>query len=152
MRRRSYTVLQTLSDRPEAEKFAAFLDALLAQRRAELEFIVLLGSMARGDWSRNSDYDVLIGLRGDDGKRLLDRMAEFALPCGVAIDVFPYSQSEWQRMFQTYHPLLLEGLEHGVVLWDRGAFAAMRATFQEWRQHGQVQPWRSGWKISAPAS
>ena len=66
-------MLQALSDRPEAEKFAAFLDALLAQRSAELEFIVLFGSMARGDWSRGSDYDVLIGLCGEDGKRLLDR-------------------------------------------------------------------------------
>lgn len=144
-------MLPTLSDRPEAEKFAAFLDGLLAQRSAELEFIVLFGSMARGDWSRGSDYDVLIGLCGDDNKRLLDRMAEFAPSRGVAIDVFPYSRSEWQRMFQEYHPLLLEALEHGVVLWDRGAFAEMRATFHQWRQHGQVQPWRSGWKITAPA-
>lgn len=145
-------MLQALSDRPEAEKFTAFLDALLAQRRAVLEFIVLFGSMARGDWSRGSDYDVLIGLCGDDGQRLLDRMAEFAPSGGVAIDVFPYSRSEWQRMFQAYHPLLLEAFEHGVVLWDRGAFAEMRATFQQWRQRGQVQPWRSGWKITAPVS
>jgi predicted nucleotidyltransferase len=144
-------LLQTLLDRPEAEKFTACLDALLAPRRAELEFIVLFGSMARGDWSRGSDYDVLIGLCGDDGKRLLDRMAEFApSSSGVAIDVFPYSRSEWQRMFREYHPLLLEALEHGVVLWDRGAFAEMHATFRQWRQCGQVQPWRSGWKISAP--
>ena len=134
MLRRSYTLLQALSDRPEAEKFAAFLSALLAQRSAELEFIVLFGSMARGDWSRGSDYDVLIGLCGDDGKRLLDRMAEFAPLGGIAIDVFPYSRSEWQRMFQIYHPLLLEALEHGVVLWDRGAFAEMHATFRQWRQ------------------
>ena len=144
-------MLQALSDRPEAEKFAAFLDALLAQRSAELEFIVLFGSMARGDWSRGSDYDVLIGLCGEDGKRLLDRMAEFVPSSGVAIDVFPYSRSEWQRMFQAYHPLLLEALEHGVLLWDRGAFAEMRATFRQWRQRGQVQPWRSGWKITVPA-
>jgi hypothetical protein len=45
-------------------------------------------------------------------------------------------------MFQAYHPLLLEALEHGVVLWDRGAFAEMHATFQQWR---------SGWKITVPA-
>jgi hypothetical protein len=54
-------------------------------------------------------------------------------------------------MFREYHPLLLEALEHGVVLWDRGAFADMHTTFQQWRQRGQVQPWRSGWKITMPA-
>jgi hypothetical protein len=122
------------------EKFAAFLDALLAQRSAELEFIVLFGSMARGDWSRGSDYDVLIGpLRR--GRQTPARPAWQSLcrrvgspstcslqPVRVAADV------------PTYHPLLLEALEHGVLLWDRGAFAEMRATFRQWRQRGQVQP------------
>ena len=144
---------QTLSDRPEVKQFTTFLDTLLAQRREELAFIVLFGSMARGDWSRGSDYDVLIGLCGEDGKRLLDRMAEFTPSASVriAIDVFPYSCSEWQRMFQDYHPLLLEALEYGVVLWDRGAFAEMRTIFRQWRQHSHVRPWRSGWKIATPA-
>jgi predicted nucleotidyltransferase len=139
---------QILSDRPEAEQFTSFIDTLLTERREELEFIVLFGSMARGDWSRGSDYDVLIGLRGEDGKRLLDRIAEFSAPARIAVDVFPYSCSEWQRMFQDYHPLLLEAFEHGVILWDRGAFAEMRTIFRHWRQHGQVRPWRVGWKIT----
>jgi predicted nucleotidyltransferase len=130
------------------DKFTAFLDVLLAQRQAELAFIVLFGSMARGDWSRGSDYDVLIGLCKDDGKRLLDRMAAFPLPVGVAVDVFPYSRSEWQRLFRERHPLFLEALEYGLVLWDRGAFAEMRRVFQQWRQSGQVRPWRFGWQIT----
>jgi predicted nucleotidyltransferase len=130
----------------------AFVNAVLAQRSAALEFIVLFGSMARGDWSRGSDYDVLIGLCEDDNKRLLDRMAEFASAVRIALDVFPYSRSEWQRMFADRHPLLLEALEDGVVLWDQGAFATMRATFRQWRQQGQVQRWRCGWKIASPPS
>jgi len=143
-------LLQALSDRPDVDQFTAFLNAVLAQRSATLEFIVLFGSMARGDWSRGSDYDVLIGLCGDDNQRLLDRMAEFAPSVRIALDIFPYSRSEWQRMFENRHPLLLEVLAYGVVLWDQGAFAKMRATFQEWRQQGQVQPWRCGWKITSP--
>ncbi len=150
MPRRWCNLRQTLSDRPEIEQFTAFVDTLLARRSEALEFVVLFGSMARGDWSRGSDYDVLLGLCGEDGKRLLDRMAEFSPPVGIAIDVFPYSRSEWQRMFQDYHPFLLEALEHGVVLWDRSAFAEMRTLFRQWRQRGQVCPWRCGWKISTP--
>ena len=145
-------MLQALSDRPDVDQFMAFVNAVLAERSATLAFIVLFGSMARGDWSRGSDYDVLIGLCGDDNKRLLDRMAEFAPTVRVALDVFPYSRSEWQRMFADRHPLLLEALEDGVVLWDQGAFATMRTTFHQWRQQGQVQRWRCGWKIaSSPA-
>jgi hypothetical protein len=130
----------------------AFVNAVLAQRSAALEFIVLFGSMARGDWSRGSDYDVLIGLCGDDNKRLLDRMAEFTPAARIALDVFPYSRSEWQRMFADRHLLLLEALAYGVVLWDQGAFATMRATFHQWRQQGQVQRWLCGWKIASHPS
>ena len=142
-------MLQALSDRPDVDQFMAFVNAVLAERSATLAFIVLFGSMARGDWSRGSDYDVLIGLYGDDNKRLLDRMAEFAPAVRIALDVFPYNRSEWQRMFADRHPLLLEALEDGIVLWDQGAFATMRATFHQWRQQGQVQRWRCGWKIAS---
>ncbi len=67
-----------LSDRPEVEKLEGFLEPLLQTRGDEVEFAVLFGSMARGNWLPGSDYDVLIGLREDDGKRLIDRIYEFS--------------------------------------------------------------------------
>jgi predicted nucleotidyltransferase len=137
-----------LSDRPEVEKLERYFASLIEQRSEDLEFIVLFGSMARGDWSRGSDFDLLVGLRGEDGKRLIDRIAEFSSLEGN-IEVFPYSYLQWQRMFEEVHPLLLEALEYGIVLWDRGSFAAMRETFRQWRENGQVEPWRSGWRITA---
>jgi predicted nucleotidyltransferase len=145
-------LLNALSDRPEVEKLERFLERLLEQRGEELEFVILFGSMARGDWSRGSDYDILIGLRGDDGKRLIDRMAEFSPLVEGNIEVFPYSRSEWRRMVEGFHPLLLEALEYGVVLWDRGAFAEMRGVFRQWRESGLVTPWGLGWKIGEPAT
>lgn len=145
-----WNLLKTLSDRPEVDKLASFLHALVDRHGEELEFVVLFGSMARGNWSRGSDYDLLIGLRDEDDKRLIDRMAEFSPPVDTDIEVFPYDRGEWQRMFREYHPLLLEALEYGVVLWDRGAFADMRGTFRQWRESDRVQPWRSGWKITDP--
>lgn len=96
-----------------------------------------------------SDYDLLIGLRGEDGKRWLDRLEEFSRGIEGNIEVFPYSRREWQRMFEELHPLLLEAFEHGLVLWDRGGFAEMREVFRGWRASGKVTPWRSGWKINS---
>jgi len=122
-------VLKLLSDRPNGEKLQRYCRTLLEQRRADLECIVLFGSMARGNWSRGSDYDLLIGLHGDDGQRLLDRMLAFVPSEALDVEVFPYSRSEWQRMFRACHPLFLEALEHGIGLWDRGAFAEMRTMF-----------------------
>ena len=56
-------MLNALSDRPEIDRLWRFLERLLATRSEDVEFVVLFGSMARGNWSRGSDYDVLVGLR-----------------------------------------------------------------------------------------
>ena len=136
-----------LPDRPEVENLERFLERLLDTRGEELEFVVLFGSMAKGNWSRGSDYDVLIGLRGEDGKRLIDRIYEISLLVEGNIEVFPYNRAAWQRMFTGFHTLLLEAFEHGVVLFDRGAFAAMREVFRRWRAEGVVTPSGFGWKI-----
>lgn len=141
-------MLKALSDRPDVEKLERFLDSLLEQRGDELEFIVLFGSMARGNWTQGSDYDLLIGLRGEDGKRLIDRIGEFTPLMEGNIEVFPYSRSQWQRMFGEFHPRLLEALEYGLVLSDRGAFAEMQELFHRWRESGRVTPWRLGWRIA----
>lgn len=132
---------------PEAEPLRRYVDRVLQERAEEVEFLVLFGSRARGDWTRDSDFDVLVGLRGDDGRRWVDRLAEWEAREGP-VDVFPYARSEWERMFQDRHLLLLDALEHGVVLWDRGSFERMRATFRQWREAGRVVPWRSGWRIA----
>lgn len=140
-------MLKTLLDHPQEEPLKGFLNRLMRERGEDVEFVVLFGSRARGDWSRGSDYDILLGLRSDDGKRLIDRMADFA-PLGAGpIELFPYSRSEWQRMFEEFHPLLLETLEYGVVLWDRGAFSGMREVFRQFRVSGRIRPWKSGWKL-----
>lgn len=143
-------MLNALSDRPEVEKLERSVQRLMDRRGQDVEFVVLFGSMARGDWSWGSDYDILVGLRGDDGKRLIDRMYEFSLLVEGNLEVFPYGRSEWQRMFEEFHPLLLEAFEYGVALWDRGAFGEMRGKFSHWRQTGLVAPWKSGWKIAEP--
>lgn len=141
---------QELSDRPEVEKLEHFLERFLSAYGEEVEFIVLFGSMARGDWGPGSDYDLLIGLRGEDNRRWVDRVYEFSLIAPGRVEIFPYSREEWQRMFASFHPLLLEALDQGVVLLDRGSFAAMREVFQEWRTQDILRPFRFGWQILIP--
>ena len=124
-----------------------FADRLLADRGDGVEFVVLFGSRARGDWTRDSDYDVLVGLRSDDGKRLIDRMREFSAFVDGNIEVFPYERAGWQRMFEDRNILLLDALEHGRVIFDRGTFDAMRRTFRRWLANGEVARSGFGWRI-----
>jgi len=124
-----------------------FFQRVMEERGDEIEFIVLFGSRAKDEWSKGSDYDVLIGLRTDDGKCLIDRIYEFSLLSSGEVEPFPYSRSEWKRMFDGLHVLLLEALEDGIILFDRGAFAEMKEVFLKWRGAGVVIPTGSGWKI-----
>jgi predicted nucleotidyltransferase len=120
---------------------------MLAHRGGDVEFVALFGSRARGNWTERSDFDVLIDLSTDDGQRRIDRIGEFSALTTENIDVFPYARSEWERMFAGRHLLFLEALDHGKVLYDRGAFGRMRQVFAERRRTGQVRPFGRGWKI-----
>lgn len=140
-------MLTALSDRPDIDKLERFLGRLLQAPGKEVEFVVLFGSMAKGNWAQGSDYDVLIGLRGADGRRLIDRIADVEVLTDGNIQVFPYDQPAWERMFSNRHLLLLESLDHGVVLFDRGSFATMRREFERWRSSGEVQRLDSGWRL-----
>ncbi len=51
---------ELLSNRPHVEKLWEFVDRVLKQKGDEIEFSVLYGSMAKGNWSVGSDYDMLI--------------------------------------------------------------------------------------------
>lgn len=140
-----------LSDRPDVGQLEQFVGRALAERGDEIAFVVLFGSMARGTWSRGSDYDVLVGLSHADGLRLIDRIGELDRLVSGNIQVFPYAEPEWRRMVDEFHPLLLEALEHGVVLVDRGAFAELKARFAGWRRAGVVTPLPNGWRIAPEA-
>lgn len=98
-------LLNQLSDRPEISCLREFMARLLQVKGKGIEFVVLFGSRAKGNWTGGSDYDILIGLRYDDGMCFLDRLPEFSLLAEGPIEVFPYCYSEWRAMFQNLHLL-----------------------------------------------
>ena len=138
---------ELLSNRPHVERLWEFVDQVLKQKGDEIEFIVLYGSMAKGNWSVGSDYDILIGLCVDDGKRFLDRLYEYSLLTTGPIDIFAYSKSELDLMFKNFHLTLLESLNHGIVLFDRGRWMEMREQFEEWKALGVIEQISVGWQI-----
>lgn len=143
----SYDMLAKLSNRPHFEEFRRTVVQIVAERGGELAFVVLFGSMAKDTWMPYSDYDLLIGLSDDDGKRFIDRIGEFQRFAQTAIDMFPYSRSEWQKMFADYQLLMLEALDRGVALVDDGSFARMRRQFEQWLREGAIQRTERGWKL-----
>jgi predicted nucleotidyltransferase len=137
---------EQLSDRPDIERFRHYIEAVLAQRSEEIEFIVLYGSMARGNWSRGSDFDLLIGLRGEDGKRFLDRISEYDRIAPGPIEPFVYSEHEWQSMWQDFHLTFLEAADYGIPLFDRGAWAQIRGDFARYLRTAVIERRPGGWQ------
>lgn len=97
--------------------------AALARGRAEIERVVLFGSMARGDAVPGSDVDLLMVL-SESPFRFLDRSVEYkpeGIPVGV--DVFAYTEDEIEKMARDGHMLLEQALSEGITVYDRRAGA-----------------------------
>ena len=97
--------------------------AVLARERAEIERVVLFGSMARGDAVPGSDVDLLMVL-SESRFPFLDRSVEYkpkGIPVGV--DVFAYTEDEIQKMTRDGHMLLQQALSEGMTVYDRRAGA-----------------------------
>jgi predicted nucleotidyltransferase len=137
---------ERLWDRPDIERLRRYVEAALDQRGEEVEFVVLFGSMARGNWSIGSDFDLLIGLRIDDGQRFLDRVYEYEQIAPGPIEPFVYSRSEWARMWQDLHLTFLEAADYGIPIFDRGAWAGIRDDFVRYLAARVIERRPGGWQ------
>ena len=110
-------------DREEVVEKTRAAVAALARERAEIERVVMFGSMARGDAVPGSDVDLLVAL-SESSVPFLDRSVEYkpeGIPVGV--DVFAYTEDEMEKMTRDGHMLLKQALSEGVTVYDRRAGA-----------------------------
>ncbi len=78
--------------------------------------IVLIGSLARGDYTAFSDADLVVIVK-EDHRRFLDRITEFIDPTlGIDIDPMVYTLSEIKEMSKRNSRLVKEIKEYGILL------------------------------------
>lgn len=109
--------------------------------------MALFGSRARGDAFEDSDYDLLIGLRAEDGLRFTDRVAVFMDTENGKVQAFPYPLSELTLMEEDSNALLLEALSVGIPLFDRGTWAEMKTRFDRRVAERRLQRHTWGWEL-----
>ncbi len=95
------------------EEFKKEIEKLYGDR---LKQIILYGSHARGDFTEESDIDLLIVLEGKvvPGKeidRMIDIITEINLKYGVLISVYPVSEKDYEEVNS---PLLINVRREGV--------------------------------------
>jgi len=87
-------------------------------RRSEVREVILIGSLARGDWSARSDADVVIVVdRADESGPFRGPEYLPAASVGVPVDVLVYTPDEtagWSTRFRAE-------VERGVMLYRRNA-------------------------------
>lgn len=140
-------MLETLSDRPGIERLREFVRELVARYGDRVAFVVLFGSMARGDWSAGSDYDVLVGLEGQEGKRFDERFEEIGRFAPPGIEPFVYTPPECRRMLEEGHLTLFGALSDGIVLRDQGEWSRLTADFRRRVEEGRIVREDRGWRI-----
>jgi predicted nucleotidyltransferase len=111
-------VLEHVTGRDTTLDHPAVMRALRAygSGRPEVREVVLIGSLARGDWSACSDADVVVTV-DEAVERFQDRSPAYppSRSLGVPVDVFVYAHEErvgWGDRFE-------REVERGVVLYRR---------------------------------
>ena len=92
-----------------ARGFWTGLDAALAVRA-----VVVVGSVARGDFHAGSDIDVLLVADGLSPHPLLRTDALGAVP--PEVEVIPWTRADWLRAARTGNPIWAESLSRGIWL------------------------------------
>ena len=109
----------TWLDRPAVLEATRKAVAALVDVKPEVQKVILFGSMARGDAVPGSDVDLLVVVTESD-RSFLDRMKRYRLSgIPVGVDVFPYTQQEFDKMLEEGNSFIQQALVEGKVLFDR---------------------------------
>ena len=82
--------------------------------------IYLYGSRARGDYRKDSDWDILVitsreNITFDYELDLRDPIFDIELESGEIISLIVYSKSEWQKM-KSLSPLFINVIREGIKI------------------------------------
>ena len=99
---------------------ARTMAARIAARHPDVTRVLLFGSCARGDFSAQSDLDLLILLKSSS-LPVSDRIAEFLNDCtAYPTDVFPLTEGELQERLRDGDPFWTQAVKEAVELKDGG--------------------------------
>jgi len=123
------------------------VEAILKQKGDRILSIILFGSMAKGNYTKYSDHDLLI-LVSHEELNFKDRLYEYSLPSDGWVEPLVYTREEVEFMLGDLHPLILETLKDGLVIYDRGLWSSLKAKFNELLERGTITPKEEGWITS----
>ena len=137
-------MLERLRELPRFDSLKGFVDSILEQRGDRILSIILFGSMAKGNYTKYSDYDVLIIVSHEE-LCFKDRLYEYSMPSDGWVEPVVYTRDEAESMLENLHPLLLDSIRDGIVICDKGLWKSLKARFDEFLKKGTIAPKEGGW-------
>jgi len=112
----------------------------------DLDALVLFGSRARQEHLHCSDVDVVVVSPSFEGLSVEERLkrVQEVWPGGGALEPVAVSAEELKDIERL---VLCDALEEGIVLFDRGAWAAAKRRFDGLKSRGQIRKTRTGWQF-----
>jgi predicted nucleotidyltransferase len=143
----SWSLPAALCDRPHQRTLQETLQRLDERYGDACEAAVVFGSLARGDYGRDSDCDLLTIAQDTMPYHERQLMAACEL-AGPRVELLIYTPAEVECMWSDRNLLLLEALADGLVLRDRaGQWARLSSRHQAEQAAGRLTRTRGGWKI-----
>lgn len=139
-------MLERLRELPRFDSLRRFLDATLEKRGDRILAVVLFGSMAKGNYTKHSDYDLLIVV-SEEELNFKDRIYEYSMPSDGWVEPLVYTKEEAETMLEDLNPLLLDSLKDGISIYDKGFWKQLKAQFDKLIERGIISPKEGGWII-----
>ena len=142
-------MLEKLRELPRYSSLEKYVKRLMEGKGDKVVSVVLFGSMAKGDYTKFSDYDLLIVV-SEERLGFKDRLYEYALYSDGWVEPFVYTVEEVRKMFREYNPLILDALKDGIVIYDSSGFwVRLKEEFKELLESGVITPKENGWRVKA---
>ena len=77
-----------------------------------------------------------------------DRLYEYSLASDGWVEPLVYTREEVKSMLGSLHPLILDALKDGLVIYDRGLWNSLKAKFNKLLKGGAITPKEEGWITS----
>jgi hypothetical protein len=117
--------------------------------KKEVSAIILFGSRARGDYLRDSDYDILVISEDFEKMEFWDRMKFLRgfWELDESLEIFPYTKKEFLNLLEMKSLTALDSLEEGIILYEDESFSGIKAKFEAMKNEKLICKEGKYWRI-----
>ena len=123
------------------------MKALLKEKSEKIVSIILFGSMAKGNYTIYSDYDLLL-IVSYESLDFKNRLYEYSKFSNGWVEIFPYTMDEANFMFKNFNPLILDALKDGIIIYDKGFWKKLKKEFKKLIKQKTLISKENGWIVN----